>query len=185
MESKTPDAFGLTTASACVGKWVKFTSKTTMCRPVCRLEVLLVEDNPGDVRLVREALKEGRFPGHLNVAMDGDEATDILWRRGVHKDDPRPDLIMLDLNLPGKNGRTILKEIKTDPDLCRIPVAVFSSSTAPSDLDNAYASHANCYIRKPTDLDEYMQVVRSIERFWTSVATLPRPIGRRGSPAIS
>jgi CheY-like chemotaxis protein len=156
-----------------------------MCSPVCRLEVLLVEDNPGDVRLVREALKEGRFPGHLNVAMDGDEATDILWRRGVHKDDPRPDLIMLDLNLPGKNGRMILQEIKTDPDLCRIPVAVFSSSTAQSDLDNAYASHANCYIRKPTDLDEYMQVVRSIERFWTSVVTLPRQIGRRESPAIS
>jgi chemotaxis family two-component system response regulator Rcp1 len=159
--------------------------KTTMCRPVRGLEVLLVEDNPGDVRLVREALKEGRFPGHLNVAMDGDEAADILWRRGEHQDDPRPDLIVLDLNLPGKNGREILQEIKADPDLCRIPVAIFSSSTAQSDLDNAYALHANCYIRKPTDLDEYMQVVRSIERFWTSVVTLPQPIGRRRSTAVS
>ncbi|HEY6393440.1 MAG TPA: response regulator [Bryobacteraceae bacterium] len=138
--------------------------------------MLLVEDNPGDVRLVREALKEGRFPGHLTVAMDGEEATDILWRRGAHKDDPRPDLILLDLNLPGKNGRVILKEIKSDPDLCRIPVAVFSSSSAPSDLDNAYALHANCYVRKPSDLDEYMQVVRSIERFWTTVATLPQKV---------
>jgi chemotaxis family two-component system response regulator Rcp1 len=157
--------------------------KKSMCQPACKLEVLLVEDNPGDVRLVREALKEGRFPGHLNVATDGDEASDILWKRGAHKDDPRPDLIMLDLNLPGKNGRTILKEIKADPDLRRIPVAVFSSSTAQSDLDIAYALHANCYIRKPTDLDEYMKVVRSIERFWTTVATLPRPIASDGASA--
>ncbi len=144
-----------------------------MCHPGRKLEVLLVEDNPGDVRLVREALKEGGFPGHLNVASDGDEATDILWKRGDHKDDPRPDLILLDLNLPGKNGRAVLKEIKSDPDLRRIPVTVFSTSTAPNDLDYAYALHANCYIRKPSDLDEYMQVVRSIERFWTTVATLP------------
>jgi two-component system, chemotaxis family, response regulator Rcp1 len=144
-----------------------------MCHPGRNLEVLLVEDNPGDVRLVREALKEGGFPGHLSVAMDGEEATDILWNRGAHKNDPRPDLIMLDLNLPGKNGRAILQEIKADPDLRRIPVAVFSTSGAQSDLDHAYTYHANCYIRKPSDLDEYMEVVRSIERFWTTVATLP------------
>jgi two-component system, chemotaxis family, response regulator Rcp1 len=143
-----------------------------------RLEVLLVEDNPGDVRLVREALKESGFPGHLNVATDGEEATDILWNRGDHENDPRPDLILLDLNLPGKNGRAVLQEIKTDPDLRRIPVAVFSTSGAQSDLDHAYNCHANCYIRKPSDLDEYMQVVRSIERFWTTVATLPRSIVR-------
>lgn len=143
-----------------------------MYDPGSKLEVLLVEDNPGDVRLVREALKEGGFSGHLSVANDGDEATDILWKRGDHKNAPRPDFIMLDLNLPGKNGRTVLKEIKGDPDLCRIPVAVFSSSTAQSDLDYVYGLHANCYVRKPLDLDEYIQVVRSIERFWTNVVTL-------------
>jgi chemotaxis family two-component system response regulator Rcp1 len=136
-------------------------------------EMLLVEDNPGDVRLVREALQEGRMPCHLNVAKDGREATDFLWRRGSHRDAPRPDLILLDLNLPGKNGREVLKELKSDPQLCSIPVAVFTSSTAPSDLDKAYQLHANCYIRKPSDLDEYMSVVRSIEYFWTSIATLP------------
>jgi chemotaxis family two-component system response regulator Rcp1 len=154
--------------------------RIVMCIPSRRLEVLLVEDNPGDVRLVREALKEGGFPGHLNVAMDGDEATDILWKRGNHKNDPRPDLIMLDLNLPGKNGRAVLQEIKGDPNLRQIPVTVFSTSTAPNDLDHAYAHHANCYICKPSDLDEYMQVVRSIERFWRTVATLPRPNGNGG-----
>jgi chemotaxis family two-component system response regulator Rcp1 len=154
-------------------KWA-IPPKNTMCQPNHRLEVLLVEDNPGDVRLVREALKEGGFPGHLNVATDGEEATDILWKRGNHKNDPRPDFIMLDLNLPGKNGRAVLEEIKDDPELRQIPVTVFSTSTAPNDLVHAYAHHANCYIRKPSDLDEYMRVVRSIERFWATIATLPR-----------
>src|SRR5258708_36087908 len=91
-------------------------------------EMLLVEDNPGDVRLVREALREGQMPCHLSVAKDGMEATDFLWRRGTHTDAPRPDLILLDLNLPGKNGRQVLKEFKSDPELCRIPVAVFTRS---------------------------------------------------------
>ena len=136
-------------------------------------EMLLVEDNPGDVRLVREALREGQMPCHLNVAKDGMEATEFLWRRGTHRDAPRPDLILLDLNLPGKNGREVLKELKADPELCSIPVAVFTSSTAPSDLNKAYQLHANCYIRKPSDLDEYMSIVRAIEYFWTSIATLP------------
>ena len=136
-------------------------------------EMLLVEANPGDVRLVLEALRDGDLPCHLNVAKDGMEATDFLWHRGTHRDAPRPDLILLDLNLPGKNGREVLQELKADPELCSIPVAVFTSSAAPSDLDKAYQLHANCYIRKPSDLDEYMSVVRSIEHFWASIATLP------------
>ena len=144
-----------------------------MCAASCTLEMLLVEDNPGDVRLVREALKDGQARCHLNVASDGMQATDFLWRRGAYKEAPRPDLILLDLNLPGKNGREVLQEIKKDPELRSIPVAVFTTSTAPSDLDRAYELHANCYICKPSDLDEYMSVVRSIEHFWTSIATLP------------
>ena len=137
-----------------------------------RLDILLVEDNPGDVRLTQEALKEGHVSCRLSVAADGEEATDFLWHRGKHKGSLRPDLILLDLNLPRKDGREVLREIKADPDLCRIPVVVFSSSTAPSDLNRAYTLHANCYIQKPADLDQFMGVIQSVGNFWTSVATL-------------
>ncbi len=137
------------------------------------IEVLLVEDNPGDVRLTQEALKEGRFINNLNVVSDGVEATEFLWRRGKFQTAPRPDLILLDLNLPRKNGREVLREIKADPELRRIPVMVLTTSTADQDLHRAYDLHANCYITKPMDLDQFMSVVRSIEHFWFNIVTLP------------
>jgi CheY-like chemotaxis protein len=137
------------------------------------IEVLLVEDNPGDVRLTQEALKEGRIINHLNVVRDGVEATDYLWRRGKYTNAPRPDLILLDLNLPRKNGSEVLHEIKSDPSLRRIPVMVLTTSKAEQDLHNAYDLHANCYIAKPVDLDQFLNVVRSIEHFWLKIVTLP------------
>ena len=137
------------------------------------IEVLLVEDNPGDVRMTQEALKEGRFINHLNVVSDGVEATDFLWRRGKFQTAPRPDLILLDLNLPRKNGREVLREIKADPELRRIPVMVLTTSKADQDLHRAYDLHANCYITKPVDLDQFLTVVRSIEHFWFNIVTLP------------
>jgi CheY-like chemotaxis protein len=137
------------------------------------IEVLLVEDNPGDVRLTQEALKEGRIINHLNVVRDGVEATDYLWRRGKFLDAPRPDLILLDLNLPRKNGSEVLQEIKSDPNLRRIPVMILTTSKAEQDLQQAYDLHANCYIAKPVDLDQFLNVVRSIEHFWFKIVTLP------------
>jgi chemotaxis family two-component system response regulator Rcp1 len=137
------------------------------------IEVLLVEDNPGDVRLTEEALKEGRINSHLNVVSDGVEATDFLWRRGKYAKAPRPDLVLLDLNLPRKNGREVLQEIKTDRNLRRIPVMVLTTSKAEQDLQKAYSLHANCYITKPVDLDQFLDVIRSIEQFWFNIVTLP------------
>jgi CheY-like chemotaxis protein len=137
------------------------------------IEVLLVEDNPGDVRLTQEALKEGRLINHLNVVRDGVEATDFLWRRGKYNNAPRPDLILLDLNLPRKTGGEVLQEIKSDPSLRRIPVMILTTSKAEQDLHRAYNLHANCYIAKPVDLDQFLNVVRSIEHFWFKIVTLP------------
>lgn len=141
-----------------------------LIRPI---EVLLVEDNPGDVRLTQEALKEGRIINHLSVVRDGVEATDFLWRRGEYANAPRPDLILLDLNLPRKTGGEVLQEIKTDPSLRRIPVMILTTSKADQDLRQAYNLHANCYIAKPVDLDQFLNVVRSIEHFWLKIVTLP------------
>jgi CheY-like chemotaxis protein len=146
-------------------------STTTSSRPV---EVLLVEDNPGDVRLTQEALKEGRVMVNLTVAADGVEAMEVLNRKGPYKDKPRPDLILLDLNLPKKNGREVLLEIKADAELRRIPVIVMTTSKAEQDVHRAYNLNANCYITKPVDLDEFLHVVRSIEDFWLTIVTLPR-----------
>jgi chemotaxis family two-component system response regulator Rcp1 len=143
---------------------------TELTRPI---EVLLVEDNPGDVRLTQEALKEGRLLNNLNVVEDGVEATEFLYKRGKYSQAPRPDLILLDLNLPRKNGREVLQEIKADPDLRRIPVMVLTTSKAEQDLQKAYSLHANCYITKPVDLDQFLNVVRSIENFWFHIVTLP------------
>jgi CheY-like chemotaxis protein len=140
-------------------------------RPV---EVLLVEDNPGDVRLTQEALKEGRVMVNLTVAADGVEAMEILNRQGPYKEKPRPDLILLDLNLPKKNGREVLLEIKADAELRRIPVIVMTTSKAEQDVHRAYNLNANCYITKPVDLDEFLHVVRSIEDFWLTIVTLPK-----------
>jgi CheY-like chemotaxis protein len=139
-------------------------------RPV---ELLLVEDNPGDVRLTEEALKEATMPVHLSVARDGVEALDFLYHRAPFEDAPSPDLIMLDLNLPRKNGREVLSEIKNDPDLRRIPVLVMTTSRADQDIQKAYSLNANCYITKPMDLDEFLRIVVSIEDFWLKTVTLP------------
>src|SRR4051812_45511086 len=139
-------------------------------RPV---EVLLVEDNPGDVRLTQEALKDGHVMVNLTVAADGVEALEILKRNGIHANKARPDLILLDLNLPRKNGREVLEQIKADMDLRRIPVIVMTTSKAEQDVHKAYNLNANCYITKPVDLDEFLNVVRSIEEFWLSIVTLP------------
>jgi CheY-like chemotaxis protein len=139
-------------------------------RPV---EVLLVEDNPGDVRLTQEAFKDGRVLVNLTVAEDGVQAMEILNRKGSYDKSPRPDLILLDLNLPKKNGREVLVEIKADEDLRRIPVIVMTTSKAEQDIYRAYNLNANCYVTKPVELEEFLNVVRSIEDFWLTIVTLP------------
>ncbi|HVL49157.1 MAG TPA: response regulator [Candidatus Thermoplasmatota archaeon] len=137
------------------------------------IEILLVEDNPGDVRLTREALKEGKVANNLHVAGDGAMALEILHRKGAYANAPRPDLILLDLNLPKKNGIEVLSEIKADPDLRRIPVVILTTSQAEQDIAKTYSLHANCYITKPVDLNQFMTVVQQIESFWLSVVKLP------------
>jgi chemotaxis family two-component system response regulator Rcp1 len=140
------------------------------CRPI---EILLVEDNPGDVRLTQEALREGKVRNHLHVAADGVEAMAFLRREGQHAHAPQPDLILLDLNLPKKGGREVLAEIKEDPDLRRIPVVILTVSKAEEDVLKSYNLHANCYITKPVNLDQFLEVVKSIEDFWLTVVMLP------------
>jgi CheY-like chemotaxis protein len=135
--------------------------------------VLLVEDNPGDVRLTQEAFKDGRVLVNLTVAEDGVQAMEILNRKGSYDKCPRPDLILLDLNLPKKNGREVLVEIKADEDLRRIPVIVMTTSKAEQDIYRAYNLNANCYVTKPVELEEFLNVVRSIEDFWLTIVTLP------------
>lgn len=141
-----------------------------MGRPI---EVLLVEDNPADVRLTREAFREARVMNSLSVVSDGVEAMDFLRRTGQYSGMPRPDLILLDLNLPRKSGREVLQEIKADPLLRRIPVMILTTSNAAQDLQGAYNLHANCYVAKPVDFDQFLSVVRSIEHFWCNIVTLP------------
>ncbi len=135
--------------------------------------ILLVEDNPGDVRLTEEALKEGKIMNKLSVVNDGVEAMDYLRRRGRYADSDRPDLILLDLNLPKKNGREVLAEIKSDESLRRIPVVILTVSRAEEDILKSYDLHANCYISKPIDFDQFIKVVRTIENFWFSIVLLP------------
>ncbi|WP_426756872.1 response regulator [Myxococcus sp. Y35] len=137
------------------------------------IEILLVEDNPGDVRLTIEALKEGKVRNRLSVARDGVEALAFLRRVGAYSNAARPDLILLDLNLPRKDGREVLAEIKVDPSLRRIPVVVLTTSKAEEDILRTYDLHANCYIAKPVDLEQFISVVRSIDDFWLSVVRLP------------
>lgn len=139
-----------------------------------RVEVLLVEDNPGDIRLTQEAFKEGRILVNLTIATDGVQAIDILNRQGSYTGTPRPDLILLDLNLPKKSGREVLGEIKADNNLKRIPVIVMTTSKAAQDIHWVYDLNANCYITKPVELDEFLNVVRSIEDFWLTIVTLPQ-----------
>ena len=138
------------------------------------LEILLVEDNPADVRLTKEAFREGKILNNLVVAKDGVEAMDVLRGGGKFAGTPRPDLILLDLNLPRKDGREVLAEIKSDPALMRIPVVVLTTSRAESDVLKTYNLHANCYVVKPVDLDQFISVVKSIDNFWLTAVTLPR-----------
>lgn len=144
------------------------------------IEILLVEDNPGDVRLTREALRDGKVKNNLHVAVDGVEAMAFLRREGPYSTAPRPDLILLDLNLPKKNGREVLAEIKSDPELLRTPVVVLTTSRDEQDVLKAYEYHANCYITKPVDLEQFLAVVRSIEDFWFTIVRLPSDAARGG-----
>lgn len=137
-------------------------------------EVLLVEDSPGDVRLTKEAFKDAKVHINLHVAPDGAEAMAYLERQGEHSNAPRPDLILLDLNLPKKDGREVLEEIKRDPALKSIPVVVLTTSGSEEDILRSYRLHANCYITKPVGLDGFLKVVKSINNFWLSVVKLPR-----------
>jgi chemotaxis family two-component system response regulator Rcp1 len=137
------------------------------------LEILLVEDNPADARLTREVFEGGRLSTHLNVVSDGEQALAFLRREGIYESAPRPKLVLLDLNLPRKDGREVLEELKADRHLCRIPVIVLTTSAAESDIMRSYDLQANCFITKPLDLDEYFAVVRSIEDFWLATARLP------------
>ena len=137
------------------------------------VEILLVEDNPGDVRLTKEALREGKVYSTLHWAKDGVEALEFLHREGKYADAPRPDIILLDLNLPKKDGREVLEIIKSDDLLKHIPVVVLTTSKAEEDVLKSYALHANCYVTKPVDLEKFIVVVKSIDRFWLTVVTLP------------
>jgi CheY-like chemotaxis protein len=138
------------------------------------VEILLVEDNPDDVDLTIEAFKESNSKSRLHVVEDGVEALAFLRRQGAHAAAPRPDLILLDLNLPKKSGHEVLKEVKADPDLRQIPVVVLTTSAADSDVARSYELAANCYITKPVDLDAFVSIVRMVDRFWRDIATLPR-----------
>lgn len=140
-------------------------------RPV---EILLVEDSPGDVRLTKEALKEGKVLNNLNVVGDGVEALAFLRQEGSYKNAVRPDLILLDLNLPKKDGREVLEAIKNDPDLKRIPVVILTTSNAEKDVLKSYDLHANCYVTKPVDFEQFITVVKSVEDFWLTVVKLPK-----------
>ncbi|MDP8957424.1 MAG: response regulator [Actinomycetota bacterium] len=138
------------------------------------IEILLVEDNAGDVQLTREALADGKVLNNLHVVEDGEQAIDFLRGEGQFSDALRPDLVLLDLNLPRKDGREVLAEIKEDVDLRRIPVVVLTSSKAEEDIARSYDLHANCYISKPVRLDGFLTVLQEIEGFWLSLVKLPR-----------
>jgi CheY-like chemotaxis protein len=137
------------------------------------IEILLVEDSAGDVRLVQENLKESKVRNALNVVGDGMEAMAYLRKEGKYKDTPRPDLVLLDLNLPKKDGRQVLKEMKSDENLKCIPVVVLTISKAEEDIMKSYSLHANAYISKPVDLNQFLKVVKAIEEFWLTVVKLP------------
>ena len=145
-------------------------SNHRLVRPI---EILLVEDNPGDADLAREALEGSKFHNILNVVDDGEKAMAYLRRDGLYTEVSRPDLILLDLNIPKKDGRQVLAEIKEDDNLKRIPVVILTTSRAEEDVIKSYNLHCNCYITKPIDLKQFLSVVRSIEDFWLSIVVLP------------
>jgi chemotaxis family two-component system response regulator Rcp1 len=138
------------------------------------IEILLVEDNPGDVRLIQEALRDGKVWNNPHVVTDGEAALDFVYRRGPFADAVRPDMVLLDLNLPRKDGREVLAVIKSDPDLKRIPVVVLTTSKEEEDVLRAYNLAANCYVTKPVEFDEFMKVIRAIEDFWLTIVALPQ-----------
>jgi CheY-like chemotaxis protein len=137
------------------------------------IEILLVEDNPGDVRLTREALRDARVPNNLSVAPDGVEAMAILRGEGRHAGGPKPDLVLLDLNLPRKSGWEVLAEMKADERLNQIPVVILTTSQAEQDIASSYRLRANAYVTKPVELEQFLRVVKSIEEFWLEVVKLP------------
>lgn len=141
---------------------------------VAPIQILLVEDSPGDVALTTEALRDARIANDLHVVTDGEAAMAFLRREGEYADVPRPDLVLLDLNLPRKDGREVLSEVKWDHELRRIPIVVLTTSTAEVDILESYDLHANCYISKPVDFGNFLDVVRSIEGFWLSIVRLPK-----------
>jgi CheY-like chemotaxis protein len=143
------------------------------------IEVLLVEDSPGDVRLTQEAFRDANRSVHLHVAFDGVEAMAFLRREGVHLDAPRPDLILLDLNLPKMDGREVLAHIKTDDGLKTIPIVILTTSEAETDIANSYQLQANCYLSKPVQLDAFESIVKSINDFWLIKVKLPRKSQRK------
>ncbi len=142
----------------------------TIVKPI---DILLIEDNPGDVRLTIEALKEGKVYNNLSCAENGEDALNFLRKKGKYANAVRPNLIILDLNLPKKDGREVLKEVKEDPDLKRIPIVVLTSSSAEEDILKSYDLHANCYIKKPLDINQFINIVHSIKEFWFSIVLLP------------
>ncbi|CAM5698427.1 DNA-binding response regulator OS=Streptomyces alboniger OX=132473 GN=CP975_17080 PE=4 SV=1 [Streptomyces alboniger] len=141
------------------------------------VDVLLVEDDPGDELMTREAFEDNKIGNTLHVVRDGEEALDFLYRRGEHTGAPRPDLILLDLNLPKYDGRQVLERIKSDPDLTDIPVVVLTTSAAEEDILRSYKLHANAYVTKPVDLDQFIAAVRQIDDFFVQVVRLPRRLG--------
>jgi len=138
------------------------------------VEILLIEDNPGDARLTQEALNDGKVKNNLHIVYDGVEATDFLFKRNKYKDAPRPDLILLDLNLPKKSGKEVLAEIKVDENLKSIPVIILTTSKAEVDILKSYKLHANCFLTKPIDLIKFFEMIKSIEGFWLTLVKLPR-----------
>ncbi len=137
------------------------------------IEILLVEDDPGDELITREAFEHNKLKNRLHVAHDGEEGLDFLYRRGQYADAPRPDLILLDLNLPKYDGRQLLEKVKSDPDLARIPIVVLTTSSAEEDILRSYQLHANAYVTKPVDLDQFVNAVRQIDEFFIQVVRLP------------
>jgi CheY-like chemotaxis protein len=138
------------------------------------IDVLLVEDDAGDELITREAFEHNKIKNTLHVARDGQEGLDFLYQRGAHRDAPRPDLILMDLNLPKYDGRQLLEKVKSDPDLCHIPVVILTTSSAEEDILRSYKLHANAYVTKPVDLDQFLSAVRQIDEFFVQVVRLPQ-----------
>lgn len=138
------------------------------------VEILLAEDNPGDVALTRRALRQSKVNNNLHVVSDGEEAMRFLRREGEHADAPRPDLVLLDINMPRKSGLEVLEDVKREEDLCTIPICMLTTSEDDQDILSAYARHANAFVKKPVDLEQFIDVVRKIEDFWFTIVKLPK-----------